>query len=58
MNQNLFLFYLKRMGANVDIADNGEVAVSLATKKDYDLILMDMLMPVMSGVVARYLTVV
>jgi len=50
MNQYLFRMYLEKMGATVTIADNGEMAVNLAKRKQYDLIYMDMLMPVLSGV--------
>ena len=49
MNQQLLGTYLKKMGANVFIADNGEIAVAIAQKENIDLIYMDMQMPVMSG---------
>jgi len=49
MNQQLLGTYLKRMGVNVSFAENGEIAVSLAQKEKFDLIYMDMQMPVMSG---------
>lgn len=49
MNQYLFKMYLEKMGATVTLADNGEIAVRLAQQKTYDLIYMDMLMPVLSG---------
>lgn len=49
-NQNLITMYLEKMGANVTCANNGSVAVKLAHQHNYDLIYMDMQMPVMSGV--------
>lgn len=49
MNQQLIGTYLKKMGAEVTIAENGEVAVSMAKQKQFDLIYMDMQMPIMSG---------
>jgi len=50
LNQHLITMYLQKMGATVTLADNGEAAVSLAREKNYDLIYMDMLMPILSGV--------
>ena len=49
MNQQLIGTYLKKMGANVAIVENGEQAVSIVKQKKFDLIYMDMQMPVMSG---------
>ncbi len=48
-NQQLIKMYLERMGASVSCADNGAIAVNLAMQNSYDLIYMDMQMPVMSG---------
>ena len=36
----------------IDVAENGESALQLASSKRYDLILMDMQMPVMDGLTA------
>ena len=49
-NQELIRMYLEKMGARVTCADNGAIAVSLAQQHKYDLIYMDMQMPVMSGI--------
>ncbi|MGD8925411.1 MAG: ATP-binding protein [Thioalkalispiraceae bacterium] len=49
MNQQLLGAYLTKMGVELTIADNGESAVSLAQQNNFDLIYMDMQMPVMSG---------
>jgi PAS domain S-box-containing protein len=51
-NQILIKIFLKKLGARVDIAGNGEEAIRLATSSDYDIILMDMMMPVMDGLEA------
>lgn len=48
--QQLIQSYLHKMGLTVTLAENGEVAVRLALQKPYDLIYMDMQMPVMSGI--------
>lgn len=51
-NQELITMYLEKMGTSVTCAINGAIAASLAQKYDYDLIYMDMQMPVMSGLEA------
>ena len=43
---------LKRIGCKVDAAEHGEEAVNYVKNSEYDLILMDIEMPVMDGVVA------
>ena len=40
---------LEDMGANVTIAENGQRAIECASNKTYDLIYMDMQMPIISG---------
>ena len=49
-NQQLLSMLLQKMGADVSVAENGEVAVKMAQQDHYDLIYMDMQMPVVSGV--------
>ncbi len=53
-NQRLVAFHLRRAGAVVEVAENGELAVARAMQAEsadrpFDLILMDMHMPVMDG---------
>ncbi len=43
---------LKSAGCQVDLAKNGHEAIEMATRKDYDLIFMDIQMPQMDGVTA------
>ncbi len=50
MIQQLIKTYLTKMGLKVALAENGVVAVNLAQQHRYDLIYMDMQMPVMSGI--------
>lgn len=51
-NQELISLYIKAAGAEVDVAHNGEQAVKMALQNNYDLVLMDMNMPVMGGIEA------
>ena len=49
VNQRVAMAFLKKMNFQVDIAENGEEAVTMATKQMYDVILMDCQMPVCDG---------
>lgn len=51
-NQRLIGLLIKRLGAQLTLAENGERAVALATTQPFDLILMDMQMPIMDGLEA------
>ncbi len=44
--------YLKEMPFRIDTAENGRIAVEKAKRTEYDLILMDIQMPVMDGLTA------
>lgn len=49
--QHLCGIYFKKMWIeNIDLAENGKQAVEKATQKLYDVILMDIEMPIMNGV--------
>lgn len=52
LNQKFAVATLRREGHTVDIAENGKVAVEKYKNNDYDLILMDIQMPVMDGIEA------
>ena len=39
----------KRLGVEVEVANNGKEAVEMASKYEYKMILMDMFMPEMNG---------
>jgi signal transduction histidine kinase/CheY-like chemotaxis protein len=47
--RDLMKRFLIRQGANVDVGENGAIAVELATRRRYDVILMDMKMPILNG---------
>lgn len=51
-NQKVARAMLERMGYSVDIVENGREALSAVRKTHYDLILMDVEMPVMDGIEA------
>jgi two-component system sensor histidine kinase/response regulator len=60
INQQVACELLRDVGMDVDVADNGQIAVHevqarLTQKRPYDLVLMDMQMPVMDGVTATRL---
>ncbi len=48
-NQKVAVYHLKKMGINPDIAKNGKVAVDMAGEAAYEVIFMDVQMPVMDG---------
>src|SRR5699024_9724898 len=47
--RRLIRMYLERDEFIVEEAENGEIALEMALKKDYDVILLDVMMPVMDG---------
>ncbi len=49
VNQKLIVLVLKNLGCEADVASNGQVAVEKVRTGRYDLVLMDLQMPVMSG---------
>jgi len=51
-NQRLISMFVRNTGAQVDVASDGKQAVEMVQFGQYDLILMDMQMPVMDGVEA------
>ncbi|VAX20963.1 Serine/threonine protein kinase PrkC, regulator of stationary phase [hydrothermal vent metagenome] len=51
-NRNLILAYLKKSPHGIEIAENGQIAVDKFISGKYDLVLMDMEMPVMDGLTA------
>lgn len=54
VNQTIATKMLTKLGLEVDIAENGQVAVEKALAHKYDLILMDVQMPVMDGLAATH----
>jgi CheY-like chemotaxis protein/two-component sensor histidine kinase len=53
-NQKVILRFLKKMGYEADLANNGIEALKALDKQSYDIILMDIMMPVMDGVTATH----
>jgi len=52
MNQKVLDLILSSLGYAADMADNGEEAVKACQLRAYDLVLMDMQMPIMDGLAA------
>ncbi len=49
VNQTLARIIFQRLGFEPDIAENGQAAFELATLRSYDIIFMDVQMPIMDG---------
>jgi CheY-like chemotaxis protein len=49
INQEIAIELLEQVGMEIEVASNGQEAVDLFLKKDFDLILMDIQMPMMDG---------
>jgi signal transduction histidine kinase/CheY-like chemotaxis protein len=52
LNREVAMGLLEPAHMSIDLAENGEIAVQMVSKHDYDLVLMDMQMPVMDGIAA------
>ncbi len=48
-NQKVALYHLKKMGHDPDIAENGKTAVEIVGVGSYDVVFMDVQMPLMDG---------
>jgi len=54
INQKLIFNILKNLKTDVTLASNGKEAVKLFKENNYDIILMDIKMPIMSGIEATF----
>jgi two-component system, sensor histidine kinase and response regulator len=54
VNQKVAVRLLERMGCSVHVADNGAEGVKAFSENPFDLVLMDLQMPVMDGITATY----
>jgi signal transduction histidine kinase/CheY-like chemotaxis protein len=52
INQKVAMINLRQLGHNVEIASNGQVAFDMFQNGEYDIILMDIQMPVLDGIEA------
>jgi CheY-like chemotaxis protein len=53
-NQELVVTVMKKMGYAIDAVENGKKALEIMEQNTYDIILMDVQMPVMNGMEATY----
>jgi PAS domain S-box-containing protein len=49
VNQRVAVTMLRKLGCRVDVAANGRLAVAMSAETEYDLILMDCMMPELDG---------
>ena len=52
LSQRVATAILGKLGATVDVAENGKVAIAKLSEQSYDIVLMDVQMPVMDGFTA------
>lgn len=52
LNQKLIFLTLSKYGFRIDVANNGKEALDKLENKKYDIVLMDLMMPVMDGLEA------
>lgn len=52
LNQQVVLGFLEETGVDIDIAENGQVAIDKLDSESYDLVFMDLQMPIMDGLTA------
>lgn len=50
LNQKVAVATLQKAGHTIDLAENGKIAIEMFEKNNYDLILMDIQMPIMDGI--------
>ena len=52
INQKVAIGIIKQLGHNIEVANNGKIGVEMYKAKYYDVVLMDIQMPVMDGFIA------
>ncbi len=52
INQELACAFIEVLGMQADVAENGAIALAMLAQKPYDIVFMDMQMPVMDGLEA------
>ncbi|KPA09494.1 Multi-sensor hybrid histidine kinase [Candidatus Magnetomorum sp. HK-1] len=55
VNQKIVKIFIEKLNCQIEIANNGLEAISMLTEKEYDLVLMDVMMPKMNGLDATEL---
>lgn len=57
INQKVIIGFMKKIGYKVDISENGQQAIEAIENKKYDIVFMDMQMPVMGGIEATQIII-
>lgn len=52
VNQKITLKILQKLGFSAEVAENGDVAITMVRQQQYDLVLMDINMPLVDGIEA------
>ena len=52
INQKLIIYILQKLGYNPEMVNNGQEAIDLLARQDFDTVLMDVQMPLMDGLEA------
>ncbi|MDR2037039.1 MAG: response regulator [Bacteroidales bacterium] len=52
INQKIVILSIQKLVKNIDVANNGQEALDMYSQKKYDIVLMDIQMPIMDGIQA------
>ncbi len=52
INRSVAVYIIEKLGYRLDVCENGKQAIEILSRSEYDLVLMDIQMPVMDGTMA------
>lgn len=50
LNQKIVSFYLRKENHDISIASSGEEALNIYTESEFEIVLMDLMLPIMNGI--------